>query len=89
MPFKLDRFLSECLAAVADPEPERAVREILTTAVSDAGSVQQALGIPQRAGIQRLYVADNLTVINVIWAPRMTLMPHNHNKSIPTILRRT
>jgi predicted metal-dependent enzyme (double-stranded beta helix superfamily) len=29
--------------------------------------------------VQRLYVSDELTVINVIWAPRMTIMPHNHN----------
>jgi predicted metal-dependent enzyme (double-stranded beta helix superfamily) len=32
----------------------------------------------QRAEVQKLYHAPDLTVLNVIWAPRMTIMPHNH-----------
>ena len=36
------------------------------------------LGEPKRAEIQKLYHAPDLTILNVVWAPRMTLMPHNH-----------
>ena len=39
----------------------------------------EALGSPTLAEVRRLHVSDTLTVINVVWAPRMTLMPHNHN----------
>ena len=37
------------------------------------------LGQPEQGGIQRVHVSDELTILNVIWAPRMTIMPHNHN----------
>ena len=41
----------------------------------------QAVGTPHHAGVQKIHVTETLTVINVVWAPRMTLMPHNHNMS--------
>src|SRR4029450_8842764 len=37
-----------------------------------------ALGEPTRAGIERLHHAPDLTILNVVWAPHMTLMPHDH-----------
>jgi predicted metal-dependent enzyme (double-stranded beta helix superfamily) len=40
--------------------------------------VLKALGEPQRGEIQILHRSDDLTVLNVIWAPWMTLLPHNH-----------
>jgi predicted metal-dependent enzyme (double-stranded beta helix superfamily) len=47
-------------------------------AVSDPAAVLKALGEPRRAEVQKLYHSDNLTILNVIWGPRMTIMPHNH-----------
>ena len=79
MSFNTDQLISDCIAANSEPHPERAIREIVATAVSDAEAVRRALGKPERAEIQKIYVSDSLTIINVIWAPRMTLMPHNHN----------
>ena len=38
----------------------------------------RALGEPQRAGVGTLYRSDGLTILNVVWAPMMTVMPHNH-----------
>lgn len=79
MGFDPDRFVADCAAAIDDPAPTRAVREITARAVADPESLLSVLGQPVRGGIQRLHVSDELTVLNVIWAPRMTLMPHNHN----------
>jgi predicted metal-dependent enzyme (double-stranded beta helix superfamily) len=79
MAVDIDRLIQDCAAAVNDSAPTKAVREILARAVADPTGLVQALGEPERAGIQRLHVSDELTVLNVIWAPRMTLMPHNHN----------
>jgi predicted metal-dependent enzyme (double-stranded beta helix superfamily) len=31
-----------------------------------------------RAGLHKLYQSEDLTVLNVVWAPMMTLVPHNH-----------
>jgi len=36
------------------------------------------LGEPRRAEVQKLYHSEDLTILNVIWGPRMTIMPHNH-----------
>ena len=37
-----------------------------------------ALGEPRRAGVVKLHHAPDLTILNVIWAPTMTMMPHDH-----------
>lgn len=75
----IEQLIQDCALAADDAAPTRAVREILARAVADPAALLQALGEPEQAGIQRLHVSDELTVLNVVWAPRMTLMPHNHN----------
>ncbi len=74
-----DQLTADCKTALKDSAPSQAVRDIVSRAVSDATSVVAALGEPARAEIQRLHVSDELTILNVVWAPKMTLMPHNHN----------
>jgi predicted metal-dependent enzyme (double-stranded beta helix superfamily) len=76
--FELEHFLAECRAAVANDASPQAVREVVARVVSDPASVLKGLGAPQRAGVQTLYHADDLTVLKVIWGPYMTIMPHNH-----------
>lgn len=75
----LNNFIADCQAAVADSAPTKAVRETVGRAVSDPTALSNATGVPERGGIQCIHVADDLTILNVIWAPKMTLMPHNHN----------
>lgn len=79
MAIEIDQLIADCAAAVNDSAPTKAVRETLARVVSNPAGLVQALGEPAQGGIQRLHVSDELTVLNVIWAPRMTLMPHNHN----------
>ena len=79
MSFDLDRLVADCGEAVSDHAPTKAVRDIVARAVSEPNSMIDVLGEPTRGEIQRLHVSDELTVINVIWAPGMTIMPHNHN----------
>jgi predicted metal-dependent enzyme (double-stranded beta helix superfamily) len=40
--------------------------------------VLKGLGDPKRGEIQKLYHSPELTILNVMWAPMMTIMPHNH-----------
>lgn len=77
--FERDRFIEDCRAALAEDDTHRAVREVLTRAVSEPGDVLRDLGEPEQAGFNKLYHSDELTILNVVWAPLMTLMPHNHN----------
>ncbi|WP_337875792.1 hypothetical protein [Elioraea sp.] len=74
--FDLDRFIEECRAAVKEGQP--AVRELVARAVAEPAAVLRALGEPARAGLNTLYRSDELTILNLVWGPHMTLMPHNH-----------
>jgi predicted metal-dependent enzyme (double-stranded beta helix superfamily) len=76
--FELDQFVSDCRAALREDMPQRAVQEVVRRAVSTPGDVLKAIGEPQRAEMQTLYRSDDLTILNVIWAPWMNLLPHNH-----------
>jgi len=76
--FDLDRFKADCIAAVAGAGAAQAIRDIVGRAVEDPSRVHKALGEPRRAEVQTLHRADDLTILNVIWGPRMTVMPHNH-----------
>jgi len=76
--FNLDQFISDCRSARdADPS-HKLVREVVARAVSDPAAVLNELGEPQCAQVRRLYQSDTLTILNVIWAPKMTIMPHDH-----------
>ena len=75
--FQKDRFVEECKAAAV--EGQRAVRELVLEAVSDPSGIISELGEPTKAGVYLLHQSADVTVINFVWAPCMTLMPHNHN----------
>jgi predicted metal-dependent enzyme (double-stranded beta helix superfamily) len=75
--FSVDDLISDCQVAIRDTDPRRAVREVLGRAVSDPSSVAAALP-PERAEIVKLYADDELTLIKLVWAPGMTLKPHDH-----------
>ena len=76
--FELDQFVSDCRAALHADMPQIAVQDVVRRAVSTPGDVLKAIGEPQRAEMQTLYRSDDLTILNVIWAPWMNLLPHNH-----------
>ena len=76
--FEAERFVADCGAAFAEDPTHKAVREVLASTVSDPAAVLKGLGEPKRAEIQKLFHSDALTIINVVWAPGMMVMPHNH-----------
>src|ERR1051325_9277168 len=76
--FDLDRFIEDCRDAVRADPGHRAAREGLARANSEPAATLPALGEPTRAGVTPLYKSENLTIINVVWGKRMTIMPHDH-----------
>lgn len=76
--FDLDRFLDDCRAAVAEKDNHLAVKQLVERAVRDPAALVRAFGEPTRGAAQRLYVSDELTVLNLVWAPEMMVDPHNH-----------
>lgn len=74
----LDRFVEDCRAAASADPTHRAVTEIVARALNEPSNVLAAVGEPTAGGIFPIYQADDLTILNVVWKPGMTLMPHNH-----------
>ena len=74
--FEKDRFIDDCKSAVG--EGQKAIRELVQEAVSDPAGIMAELGEPTQAGVFPIHKADDLTIINFVWAPYMTLLPHNH-----------
>src|SRR6266446_943368 len=77
--FDLELFKSECAEAASRGAGQQAIREIVARAVEAPGAVLNSLGEPRRAEVKTLHRSADLTILNVIWGPRMTVMPHNHN----------
>ena len=75
--FDLDELLDECRAARDETSPLRAAREALARALERPDAVGDALR-PARGGLTLLHHEPDLTVIHVVWAPGMTLYPHDH-----------
>src|SRR5262245_49031871 len=75
--FDVDAFVAECQAARAESEPRLAVKEVMARALANPSAVCDAL-TPTDAGLSLLHVAPDLTVLHVVWAPRMRLFPHDH-----------
>lgn len=76
--FQLEQFIEDCKAAVTHNRSQELVREVVARAVSDPSAVLKELGEPARGQMQKLYHSNDLTILNVVWTPKMTLFPHNH-----------
>jgi predicted metal-dependent enzyme (double-stranded beta helix superfamily) len=75
--FDVDELINESQQALTENEPRRAIREVLTRAVSKPSDVAAALE-HHHAGITLLHNSAELTVLNVVWGPEMRLQPHDH-----------
>ena len=78
-PFERDRFIADCEAAVLSGGGQREIRALLEQAVKEPARVLAELGQPKRAGIELLHRSKNVTILNLVWGPHMTVMPHNHH----------
>jgi predicted metal-dependent enzyme (double-stranded beta helix superfamily) len=76
--FESAQFIAECRTALQQDASYKLVREVVAHAVSDPAAVLKGLGEPKRAEIRTLCRSDDLTILNVVWGPHMTVLPHNH-----------
>ena len=76
--FDLESFIADCEAANAADRTHKAVHEVVARVVSAPADVLAGLGEPARSEVQTLHHTPDLTILNVVWGPRMTLRPHNH-----------
>lgn len=73
------KFVQDVKRALAEAEAQRAVEAVLERAVAHPGRVLAGLGEPVEAGIHTIHRGSDVTILNVVWAPKMVLLPHNHN----------
>ena len=76
--FDVERFIEDVKQARLESDSQRSVEAVLSRAVARPGALLAGLGEPETAGMHTIYNDDNLTILNVIWAPLMALPPHNH-----------
>jgi predicted metal-dependent enzyme (double-stranded beta helix superfamily) len=75
--FAVDDLVAACRAALTESEPRRAIHEVLDRVLAKPSEVADVLG-GARGGIRKVHNAPDLTILNVIWAPGMSLRPHDH-----------
>ena len=76
--FQKERFVEECRAALKERQAQAAIRELVEKAVSEPAQVVRALGEPKLSGVETIYRAADLTILNLCWGPRMVFKPHDH-----------
>jgi len=75
----LDRFVDDVNRASRERDSQAAVDEVLARTVSDPARLMAGLGEPSAPGLYTLHHSPDVTILNVVWAPLMLLLPHNHN----------
>jgi predicted metal-dependent enzyme (double-stranded beta helix superfamily) len=73
----VDQFVAECQASLLEAEPRLAVADLLERTLDGASSVERALPAT-RAELTTLHHSPELTVLKVVWAPGMSIWPHDH-----------
>jgi len=78
--FDIQSFVDACVRANdGTTGAQAAVQEVLTRAISDPAAVLAGVGEPRRGGLRALHRSADLTILNIVWAPLMQLLPHEHN----------
>ena len=76
--FEKERFIEDCRAALKEKDVPGAIRELVERAVREPADIVRALGEPVRSGVETIYRASDLTILNLCWGPRMDFRPHDH-----------
>ena len=76
--FDKERFIEDCRAAIKDKNAQAVIQELVAKAVSEPAQLMRVLGEPKRAGVEPIYKADDLTILNLCWGPGMYIRPHDH-----------
>jgi predicted metal-dependent enzyme (double-stranded beta helix superfamily) len=76
--FNLETFIADCRSAVQTDPSHRGPLALMRQAFTDPAAVMAALGEPTQSGLTPLYQAADLTIVNVVWKPGISIRPHNH-----------
>jgi predicted metal-dependent enzyme (double-stranded beta helix superfamily) len=74
---EVSQLVADLLDAHADGQD--GIEAALGKLASEPKRLVAALGEPRKGGIRSLYNDENITILNIVWAPLMVLRPHDHN----------
>ena len=78
--FDVESFVDACTRANdGTADAQAAVQEVLRQAMSDPAAVLAGVGEPVKGALRALHRSADLTILNIVWAPLMQLLPHDHN----------
>jgi hypothetical protein len=72
----IEHFVAGCRAAHA--RGTQRVLEFIERAVRDASGLLAPLELTDLPGMRTMYRADDLTILHVVWAPKMDVPAHDH-----------
>ena len=75
--FDRDAFIDGCRQALREHSPRQAMKEAVERAVASPKELERAFPVTE-AGFTPIHHAPDLTIIHFVWAPEMTLYPHDH-----------
>src|SRR5882724_6479950 len=75
--FDLDQFIADLRATLGE-RSRQPMKEVVARAVSDPAALIRGIGEPDKAGVQVLHKSPDLTVLNLLWAPKQLALPHDH-----------
>ena len=76
--FSTEQLIEDCRLALRDSLPGKAVKDVVRRAMGSPAQVLAAIGTPTRAGLFPIHRSTTLTILNVVWAPGMSIFPHDH-----------
>lgn len=76
--FDPETFADECRAAFAEDDGRTRLLRLMRDRFANPDDVRAGLGDPREGGIFPILVSDELTIVNIVWKPGMTIVPHNH-----------
>ena len=71
-----DELVAQCVDAITDAEPRLAIRSVLERALSSRELADTVGSL--HPGLNVLHNTAELTVLNVVWPPLVSLFPHEH-----------
>lgn len=74
-----DEFVGQCLQRLAQKDPAEKIAELIESVMNTPAGLREFVDEPEVAKIEPLYVSESITILNVVWAPKMSVFPHNHN----------
>ena len=77
MTFSVETLIEECRSVIVRDDAHAGIRDILRRTLDRPDVVAEALGRPD-GGAHVLFASEELTVLNALWPPHISLYPHEH-----------